>query len=258
MGKNLSAEEKIMIAIANNNHHADSISINSDISIAYCRQILNKMAETGEIIKKYGRAHHSYYMVESLKQFPHSHEKYKPKGYCDKFDDERRESIRNKYDRRCFICNAHEDVFAKRLSVHHVDRNRDQGCNEVDWKLVPLCASCHAQAHREPLMSRINYLIVHENSIVVSDYRQIYIERKECSINKCTVDKTSKIYKSPTRDKIMIAIMEGMVHIDSIAMYSDTSEAYCRRVCNELVDAGKLKKILGKARHTYLPITEKE
>jgi len=253
MGKNPSAEEKIMTAIANNNHHADSISINSDLSIAYCRQILNKMAVDGEIVKKCGRSHHSYHIAESPKTFSSSREKYKPVGYCDKFDDERRESVRNKYDRRCFICNAHEDAFAKRLSVHHVDRNRDQGCNEVDWKLVPLCASCHAQAHHEPLMSRINYLVVHEDGIVVADYRYICVEHVECDMTECTTNETQKVYKNQTRDKIMIAIAKGMVHTDSIAMHSDTSEAYCRRVLNELAADGEIQKIIGRSHHTYLP-----
>ena len=253
MEKNPTIKEKIMIALVDNKH-VDSIAIHSDISIAYCRQILNDMAEKSEIVKTHGRAHNSYYIVEGLESLPPSSEKYKQKGYCDKFDNELRESIRNKYDRRCFICNAHEGVLAKKLSVHHIDQNRNQGCEEVEWKLVPLCASCHARSHREPTISRLSYLVLHEDDIMVSDYKQMYIELEERDTNECTITKPSQTYKSPTRDNIITAIAKGMVHIDSIALYSDTSEAYCRPVCNKMADSGEIQRILGKSNHIYLPI----
>ena len=30
-----------------------------------------------------------------------------------------------------------------RLSVHHLDNDKEQGCNGKKWKLVPLCIHCH-------------------------------------------------------------------------------------------------------------------
>lgn len=258
MGKNSTVKEKIMIALIDNKH-VDSIAIHSDISDAYCRQVLNDMAENGEIAKTCGRAHNSYYIAEDLESLPsRPHEKYKQKGYCDKFDNELRETIRNKYDRRCFVCNAHEDVLAKKLSVHHIDQNRNQGCEEVEWKLVPLCTSCHARSHREPIISRLSYLVLNEDDIMVSDYKQMYIEHEEHDTNECTITNPSRTYESPKKDNIITAINNGMVHIDSIALYSDTSEAYCRRVCNKLADSGEIQRILGKSYHTYLPIEEGE
>jgi cytochrome c553 len=253
VSKNPTAKEKVIIALVNGKTHADSISIHADISIAYGRQILNDMAERKEIVKICGRAHHSYHISENSESLPPSQNTYKQKGYCDKFDNELREIIRNKYDRRCFICNAHEDTFVKRLSVHHADKNRNQGCEEVEWKLVPLCASCHARSHHEPLMSRISYLLLHEDDIVVADYKQIYVEHEECITNACTITNQSQMHKIQTKDNIIKAIAGGMVHTDSIALYSDTSVAYCRRVCNELASDGEIQKISGRAHHTYLP-----
>lgn len=254
MGKNPTSKEKVIAALVDDHTHADSISVNSDISIAYCRQILNDMAEKGEIAKVYGRAHHSYYLVKNLELFSPSDKIYKKKGYCDKFDIELKENIRNEYDRRCFICNAHEDTFAKKLSVHHTDLNKSAGCDDHEWRLVPLCASCHARAHCDPMMSRINYLVLHENTIMVSDYKQIYIEREECDTNECATSNPFQIYKSPTKDRIITAIMEGMLHIDSISLHSDTSEAYCRRVCNKLADDGTIQRIRNTSKHIYIPI----
>lgn len=175
--------------------------------------------------------------------------------YCDKFDNSCRERVRDKYDRTCFVCNVREDVDARRLSVHHVDKNRGQGCNNVDWKLVPLCASCHASAHHEPLMSRIDYLILHEKDIVLADYKQIYITQEEYVAKNISVPKPTQLHNPPMLEKkIIVAIDAGMCHIDSIAIYVDSSEAYTRRICNELASRGDIQKIKGKLCHTYLPI----
>jgi len=81
------------------------------------------------------------------------------KQYCEKFNNDCRERNRDKYGRVCFICGKTEPENGKRLSVHHVDRNKDQGCNDHNWQLIPLCVSCHAQAHSEPIQSRIDYLL---------------------------------------------------------------------------------------------------
>jgi hypothetical protein len=79
--------------------------------------------------------------------------------YCDKFDDECRESNREKYDRCCFLCGKDELGENRRLSVHHVDMNKDQGCNDHEWKLVPLCRSCHSKAHSKLWQARIEWLL---------------------------------------------------------------------------------------------------
>ena len=55
-------KEKIMVALANNMHHADNISTYTDTSTNYCRQMLNEMAHDKEITKTYGRSHHSYHL----------------------------------------------------------------------------------------------------------------------------------------------------------------------------------------------------
>lgn len=85
--------------------------------------------------------------------------------YCEKFDQACRERIRAKYEHRCFICDMHQDdnitITGKciKLAVHHVDSNKDQGCNGVKWKLVPLCMHCHGGAHKDPIKSRLEYLL---------------------------------------------------------------------------------------------------
>ena len=80
-------------------------------------------------------------------------------GYCGKFDEACRERIREKYNRLCFVCNRDETKNKRRLAVHHVDMNKDQGCDGYKWSLVPLCTRCHPSSHCDPLKSRIEWLL---------------------------------------------------------------------------------------------------
>lgn len=75
--------------------------------------------------------------------------------YCNKFNNKLKEEIRNKYDRKCVICDKDEqdnitknDKFRK-LDVHHIDLDKGQGCNGKEWKLIPLCMSCHRKIHKK-------------------------------------------------------------------------------------------------------------
>lgn len=75
--------------------------------------------------------------------------------YCPKFNESKKEEIRNKYNRCCIICGKSEQDNIinsgqnkgkiKKLHVHHVDYNKNQGCSGHIWKLTPLCMSCHGK-----------------------------------------------------------------------------------------------------------------
>ena len=81
--------------------------------------------------------------------------------YCPAFNEEIKEYIRDKYNRKCFNCGMEEDNDRK-LDVHHVDFNKMQGCNEHEWRLIPLCKSCHASATNNREGSERHYRIVLE------------------------------------------------------------------------------------------------
>ena len=80
------------------------------------------------------------------------------KKYCPKFNNACKESNREKYNRRCFLCNKTEKANGQKLSVHHVDMQKSQGC-ESNWKLVPLCKHCHATAHNDEIVARLGYIL---------------------------------------------------------------------------------------------------
>ncbi|MCK4665847.1 HNH endonuclease [Candidatus Dependentiae bacterium] len=74
-------------------------------------------------------------------------------NYCNKFTSECKELNRDKFNRKCFLCGKNEldniksNGDKRKLCVHHVDYDKNQGCNAYDWKLVPLCHSCHSKTH---------------------------------------------------------------------------------------------------------------
>jgi hypothetical protein len=67
--------------------------------------------------------------------------------YCEKFNNKLKERIRDEYGRRCFLCNMDEEENGQRLSIHHTDYDKEQGCSGKGLALVPLCQSCHAKTN---------------------------------------------------------------------------------------------------------------
>lgn len=73
--------------------------------------------------------------------------------YCPLFNERCRESNREKYDRRCFLSglseeeNLDKNCNIRKLSVHHVDMDKMQGCDGKRWKLVPLSMEYHRKTH---------------------------------------------------------------------------------------------------------------
>ena len=66
--------------------------------------------------------------------------------YCHKFNNELKETIREKWDRICPLCNKPETENGGKLGVHHIDYNKEQGCTG-DFFLIPLCKSCHGKTN---------------------------------------------------------------------------------------------------------------
>ena len=65
--------------------------------------------------------------------------------YCEKFDNDLRERVRNFFNRCCYVCGKNEIDNGRKLDVHHVNYNKMVCCNDVKPLFVPLCRSCHAK-----------------------------------------------------------------------------------------------------------------
>lgn len=70
--------------------------------------------------------------------------------YCPKFNKVFKEKIREKFNRECFLCSKSEKDNGKKLSVHHVQYNKNCGCDDtLKCDYVPLCISCHSKTNNK-------------------------------------------------------------------------------------------------------------
>ena len=67
--------------------------------------------------------------------------------YCFKFNASFKSNIRKQFNNVCFLCGKMEEENGKALSVHHVNYNKQCGCDGSKCVCVPLCASCHAMTN---------------------------------------------------------------------------------------------------------------
>jgi len=71
------------------------------------------------------------------------------KPYCPKFNNEFKEYIRDKFGRICFLCDKNEEENEQKLSVHHVNYNKNCGCDDDETcQFVPLCRSCNSKVNK--------------------------------------------------------------------------------------------------------------
>ena len=63
--------------------------------------------------------------------------------YCEKFDNDFKERIREFFGRCCYICGKNKIDNGQKLDVHHVTYNKDTCCDNTKPLFVPLCQSCH-------------------------------------------------------------------------------------------------------------------
>ena len=68
-------------------------------------------------------------------------------GYCYKFNETFKESIREEFGRKCFICGKSECDNGRKLSVHHTNYDRSCMCGSIECRFVPLCTRCHAKTN---------------------------------------------------------------------------------------------------------------
>lgn len=80
----------------------------------------------------------------------HKYQRIKPKPakYCKKFNSELKERVRLQFKNRCLLCGKTGDENGRSLPVHHVEYDKNAGCNDKKIILVPLCNSCHSKVHK--------------------------------------------------------------------------------------------------------------
>lgn len=67
--------------------------------------------------------------------------------YCEKFDENLKERVREYFGRCCYVCGIGESELGQKLDVHHVNYDKMLCCNDVKPLFVPLCKKCHGKTH---------------------------------------------------------------------------------------------------------------
>jgi len=69
--------------------------------------------------------------------------------YCPKFNNKIKKEIREKYNNCDYISGLHKNICNNgyNLDVHHIDYDKEQGCNERKWQLISLSRSNHAKTN---------------------------------------------------------------------------------------------------------------
>jgi hypothetical protein len=80
--------------------------------------------------------------------------------YCYKFNNSRKKAVREFFNYKCICCG--ENHYKRELSVHHIDHDKEQGCNGKPFNLVPLCDGCHSKelAREEEYRQYINKTLI--------------------------------------------------------------------------------------------------
>lgn len=69
------------------------------------------------------------------------------RSYCNLFNTEYKQHVRKTYDNGCFLCGKREQDNGRALDVHHVNYNKQCGCDKTKCICIPLCRSCHAKTN---------------------------------------------------------------------------------------------------------------
>jgi NTP pyrophosphatase (non-canonical NTP hydrolase) len=68
--------------------------------------------------------------------------------YCDKFNENLKERVRDYFGRCCYLCGKNENDNGQKLDVHHVNYQKMACCEkEIRPLFVPLCMNCHRKTY---------------------------------------------------------------------------------------------------------------
>jgi len=89
--------------------------------------------------------------------------------YCPKFNNKKKEEIRNKYNRTCIISGISVLQNGRRLCVDHIDENKMQGCDGIPWRLIPLAHLIHCRMQM-PQNHLLLELLLYSNKLAQMNY----------------------------------------------------------------------------------------
>lgn len=121
----------------------------------HSKETIEKMSEShkGKQTKPFSGKHKKKMSEAAIKRYKNPENNPNWKGgisfepYCEKFDDEFKERVREYWNRKCVLCDKDENVNKRKLNVHHVTYNKDTCCDNSIPLFITLCNSCHSKVH---------------------------------------------------------------------------------------------------------------
>ena len=105
----------------------------------------NNPAKRPEVRAKLSAARKGKNLGMIAEKHPRSIDGRSSEPYCSRFNFQLKEQIRNRDNRTGVLCGKAEIQNGERLSVHHIDASKTQGCNGEKWYLCALCRSCNTK-----------------------------------------------------------------------------------------------------------------
>jgi hypothetical protein len=65
--------------------------------------------------------------------------------YCNKFNNKRKKAVRDFFGGYCIVTGEHQNDCSHKHNVHHIDHDKEQGCNGKPFNLVPMNDAEHAR-----------------------------------------------------------------------------------------------------------------
>ena len=101
--------------------------------------------------------------------------------YCSKYNNDCRLSCHEKWFYTCVLCGHKSTPNTRAHSTHHIDYNKEAGCDGSSLKIIELCCSCHAKTNGndgnrkkyQNILSHIYLLREMIDNDICFDYRSV-------------------------------------------------------------------------------------
>lgn len=98
------------------------------------------------------------------------------------FDNKLREKVRQRDNFKCQFCFKHENEFNRKLSIHHIDYNKQ---NNDSNNLISLCVGCHLKTNKNRLFWQRYFAMYHFIKQLQIQKQSILINESSGGIFKC-------------------------------------------------------------------------
>lgn len=113
-----------------------------DIQIMSRSEARKKIWENPKHVEKQSKSHVGMYLGQPTEG--------KNNKYCNKYNTECKSSCREKWFHKCVLCGDKEKENERAYHTHHIDYNKEAGCDSYALRIILLCPRCHGKTNGKP------------------------------------------------------------------------------------------------------------